>query len=202
MGLALTGSTGCEVNVDIFVDSRSEVGLAKQIYEQIRRGVLDGRLASGDRIPPSRELAATLQVSRHTVTTADEQLAAEGYVDGRRGGGTVVSDLYLPALPRDATSALAPPPSPHRAASAIRFDPRPGHARPSAVPHSRLETRHAVRDRPAPRPRRAPGRTGRPAAAPGQLDRARVTLTFNEPVAPGDAVSSAPSAGTDDSSTA
>ncbi len=41
-------------------------------------------------------LAAELAVSRSTVTDAYERLAAEGYVEGRRGGGTVVVGGTLP----------------------------------------------------------------------------------------------------------
>lgn len=42
-------------------------------------------------MPSTRELAATLGVSRATVTAAYEQLVAEGYLDGHRGSGTFVS---------------------------------------------------------------------------------------------------------------
>ncbi|HEY8338894.1 MAG TPA: winged helix-turn-helix domain-containing protein, partial [Egibacteraceae bacterium] len=82
--------------MDIFLDPDAGTGLAAQIYAQIRDGILEGRLRPGDRLPPSRELAATLGVSRHTVTTAYGRLVAEGYLDGRRGGGTVVSSLLVP----------------------------------------------------------------------------------------------------------
>lgn len=55
---------------------------------------------SGTRLTPSRVLAAELEVSRSTVTDAYERLAPEGYVEGRRGGGTVVAGGILPP-PRD-----------------------------------------------------------------------------------------------------
>jgi len=41
-------------------------------------GILGGRFVAGDRLPSSRDLAATLGVSRSTVTHAYEQLIAEG----------------------------------------------------------------------------------------------------------------------------
>jgi GntR family transcriptional regulator/MocR family aminotransferase len=65
--------------------------LSGQIYRQIRRAVLDGRLRAGDRLPPSRELARALAVSRLTVTIVYERLAGEGYVRTATGSGTFVS---------------------------------------------------------------------------------------------------------------
>jgi GntR family transcriptional regulator / MocR family aminotransferase len=41
--------------------------LTGEIYRQLRRAILDGRLPSGGRLPPTRELARWLNVSRTTV---------------------------------------------------------------------------------------------------------------------------------------
>jgi GntR family transcriptional regulator/MocR family aminotransferase len=40
--------------------------LAGEIYRQLRAAILDGRLRGGDRLPPTRELAVRLSVSRTT----------------------------------------------------------------------------------------------------------------------------------------
>ena len=50
--------------MDIFIDPKSDVGLANQIYEAIRSAILDGRFAPGDRLPASRELAGTRNIDR------------------------------------------------------------------------------------------------------------------------------------------
>lgn len=68
-------------------------GLARQLYQALRERILDGRLASGTRLPASRELATLLGISRNTVTRALDQLYAEGYVNGRVGDGTYVAEL-------------------------------------------------------------------------------------------------------------
>ncbi|MGG2398466.1 PLP-dependent aminotransferase family protein [Pseudomonas sp. SH1-B] len=100
-------------------------GLARQLYQALRERILDGRLASGTRLPASRELAALLGISRNTVTRALDQLYAEGYVAGRVGDGTYVAELKTqrtvptqaphempssPALQRLHTHHLALPP--------------------------------------------------------------------------------------------
>ena len=62
-----------------------------EIYRQIRDAMVKGVLRHGDRLPPSRELAATLSVSRMTVTIAYERLVAEGLASSRVGDGTFVT---------------------------------------------------------------------------------------------------------------
>jgi GntR family transcriptional regulator/MocR family aminotransferase len=66
--------------------------LSREIYRQIVRAILDGRLKPGDRLSPSRELAASLEVARMTVNVAYERLAGEGFVVSRQRAGTFVSD--------------------------------------------------------------------------------------------------------------
>ncbi|MEV6228500.1 PLP-dependent aminotransferase family protein [Saccharopolyspora shandongensis] len=64
--------------------------LAGQIYRQVKAAVLDGRLRTGEALPPTRELARRLSVSRNTVGAAYDRLTAEGFVAGRTGSGTYV----------------------------------------------------------------------------------------------------------------
>ncbi|WP_289140940.1 PLP-dependent aminotransferase family protein [uncultured Pseudomonas sp.] len=68
-------------------------GLTRQLYEALRQRVLDGRLASGTRLPASRDLAAALSISRNSVVRAYDQLYAEGFIEGRVGDGTYVAQL-------------------------------------------------------------------------------------------------------------
>jgi len=69
-----------------------------QIYRHLRRQILTGQLLPGARLPASRRLAREYGVARVTVTQAYEQLQAEGYVIGRPGAGTFVSDQLPPPL--------------------------------------------------------------------------------------------------------
>jgi GntR family transcriptional regulator / MocR family aminotransferase len=66
--------------------------LSVEIYRQVRDGILSGVLSAGDSLPPSRELARTLSVSRMTVTVAYERLTSEGFAYSRVGAGTFVSE--------------------------------------------------------------------------------------------------------------
>jgi GntR family transcriptional regulator/MocR family aminotransferase len=62
--------------------------LADEIYRQLRTAILDGRLTEGALLPPSRELARRLSVSRSTVTVAYDRLIGEGFAIGKVGSGT------------------------------------------------------------------------------------------------------------------
>jgi GntR family transcriptional regulator/MocR family aminotransferase len=69
--------------------------------------VLDGRLRPDERLPPTRDLARRLAVSRNTVAVAYERLIAEGFFTGRVGAGTFVSAQPQP-LSRGTATRHAP----------------------------------------------------------------------------------------------
>ena len=69
---------------------RSDQPLNRGVYSALREAILEGRASAGSKLPSTRALAEELHVSRNTVLFAFEQLAAEGYVESRRGAGTFV----------------------------------------------------------------------------------------------------------------
>jgi GntR family transcriptional regulator/MocR family aminotransferase len=75
----------------IRLDPRQREPLQLQIYQSVRRAILDGVLTPGARLPSSREIADDLGVSRLTAVVAFEHLAAEGYITSRVGAGTFVN---------------------------------------------------------------------------------------------------------------
>jgi len=98
--------------VDLHITLDGHPQLTDAIYRQLRDAILEGRLGPGDRLPPSRELARQLAVSRSTVTVAYDRLMSEGYTDARIGAGTYVSHDLRPRSPRapPRPSALTPRP--------------------------------------------------------------------------------------------
>lgn len=63
----------------------------RRLAEAIREGIVAGRFRPGEKLPPTRVLAANLSMARNTVLEAYEQLVAEGYLAGRHGSGTYVA---------------------------------------------------------------------------------------------------------------
>lgn len=64
--------------------------LATRIAAQIEQLIADERLKPGDRLPPERELAVLLGVSRPSLREAIRSLAAQGRVSVRHGQGVFV----------------------------------------------------------------------------------------------------------------
>lgn len=77
--------------IDLYLDPGSGRRTSAELFGQIRQAIVSGRLAPGDQLPPSRQLAAELGVARSTVTTVYGRLGAEGFVTGRAGAGTLVA---------------------------------------------------------------------------------------------------------------
>jgi GntR family transcriptional regulator/MocR family aminotransferase len=84
--------------VHLELDPDAAVPMYRQVYEGLREAILSGRLARGARLPSSRALAADLGVARNTVLQAFDQLRSEGYLLGRRGGGTRAREVIPDAL--------------------------------------------------------------------------------------------------------
>ncbi|MEJ3404300.1 GntR family transcriptional regulator [Rathayibacter sp. YIM 133350] len=74
----------------IRIDPSSPVPLFEQLATALRSEIIAGRIADGERLPPARELAASLEVNVHTVLHAYRELRQEGLLDLRRGRGAVV----------------------------------------------------------------------------------------------------------------
>ena len=74
------------------VERDSPVPIYRQLDASLRRLILDGTLAPGQKLPSTRQLAQELSVSRITVKSVYEQLVAEGYALAWTGSGTFVSD--------------------------------------------------------------------------------------------------------------
>jgi GntR family transcriptional regulator len=62
-----------------------------QLERRVRLAIADGMLQPGDRLPSVRQLAASLGVATNTVGRAYAQLAREGVIVARAGGGSEVA---------------------------------------------------------------------------------------------------------------
>ena len=79
----------------INLDRSSRISLQKQIYLEIARAIRTGSLPQEARLPASRTLARLLGVSRNTVVTAYEDLAAGDLIRAKRGSGMRVNGRSL-----------------------------------------------------------------------------------------------------------
>ncbi|MEM0155493.1 MAG: GntR family transcriptional regulator [Thermoplasmataceae archaeon] len=77
--------------ITISVDHNSRDPAYKQIYDQIVSHVFTGKLQTGDAIPPSREMASTLDVNFHTVNKAYRLLRDNGVISLSRNRRYIIS---------------------------------------------------------------------------------------------------------------
>ena len=68
-----------------------KVTAVELVVRQVRRMIESGEVRSGDRLPPERELAQQLGVSRPSVRSGFKSLAAMGVVQIRQGAGTFIT---------------------------------------------------------------------------------------------------------------
>ncbi len=82
------------------IDPVRPTSAGELVVEQLRRAIHLGRFLAGDKLPPERELAKQLGVSRTTVREAVKVLEGEGLVRSKRGaaGGLSVLEQNAGAL--------------------------------------------------------------------------------------------------------
>lgn len=77
--------------MDIALSPEARGPLYRRLFETLRHAIVDGSLPPASRLPATRQLASQLDMSRNTVNTAYDMLAAEGYVVARTGSGFYVT---------------------------------------------------------------------------------------------------------------
>lgn len=74
------------------VDLQSSHPLHDQLAGQLRQAISAGDPGPGEKLPPAKELAASLGVNIHTMLRAYKTLQDEGLLEVRRGRGTLVTN--------------------------------------------------------------------------------------------------------------
>ncbi|MFD8217533.1 GntR family transcriptional regulator [Streptomyces sp. NPDC059697] len=80
-----------------------------RVLETLRVRIADGTYAVGSQLPPQRELAEELGVSRDTVQRVVREMNSEGWIKSRQGSGTrvVKSPIHLGAPQKEAPRVRA-----------------------------------------------------------------------------------------------
>jgi len=92
--------------LSVALDPEREQPLFLQLASSVADDIRSGRLKAGDALPGSRELAGLLGVNRNTIVAGYGELAAEGLIGTRVGGGTFV----LPTTPQLPLASTPPTP--------------------------------------------------------------------------------------------
>jgi len=137
-------------------DRRAREPLYSQLADHLRDLIAAGRLPTGEKLPPSRELARALGLSRNTVSRAYDALSTLGLLAAEVGRGTYIAGALAPASRKVAPTrarlawsgllatrarrlrdpGVGPEPDP----ASLRFDFRRGRVATSELPVAELQS--------------------------------------------------------------
>jgi GntR family transcriptional regulator len=73
------------------IDTRSGLPIFRQLYDQIERQILGGKLSPGEQMPSVRELSVELKINPMTLSKVYSMLESGGYLERKRGIGLFVA---------------------------------------------------------------------------------------------------------------
>jgi len=77
------------------LDPKSGIPFYRQIIDQIRYGILSGRLNVGEQLPTVRALAVELKVNLNTVSKAYKELEIQNILETQQGTGTFIGSVTV-----------------------------------------------------------------------------------------------------------
>lgn len=92
----------------IALDRSHSIPLSRQLYGQLHQQILHGVILFKERLPPSRELATVLNLSRGVIVECYDMLKVDGLVAGFGKGGTQVSYRKLHRKIKNPSTASEP----------------------------------------------------------------------------------------------
>ena len=89
--------------INFTLDYSSGVPIYRQIIDQIRFGIVSGRLKLGEQLPTVRALAVELKVNLNTVAKAYKELEIKDILETQQGSGTFINktELVVPEKERE-----------------------------------------------------------------------------------------------------
>ena len=86
--------------MDLVLTGSSPLPIYRQLFDQLCGQILDGRLKSGDALPPIRTVARELSISVIPVKRAWEELEAAGFIESFVGRGCFIAPMSADKLQR------------------------------------------------------------------------------------------------------
>ena len=96
-----------KLDLPLMLEPGSTMSMHKQLTMALKDAIQSGRLAPGQMLPSSRELAQSLGISRDTIVRSYEDLSSQGFIQMKTARGTFVS-LNPPVKIDSANEQIAP----------------------------------------------------------------------------------------------
>ena len=81
--------------IDFTLDPKSGIPFYRQIIDQIRYGIVTGKLKVGEQLPTVRALAVELKVNLNTVSKAYRELEIQNILETQQGTGTFIGAVKV-----------------------------------------------------------------------------------------------------------
>ena len=81
--------------IEFRLDPKSGVPYYRQIIDQIRYGIVTGKLEVGEQLPTVRALAVDLKVNLNTVSKAYRELEIQNILETQQGTGTFIGAVTV-----------------------------------------------------------------------------------------------------------
>jgi GntR family transcriptional regulator len=81
--------------IEFKLDPKSGIPYYRQIIDQIRYGILSGKLKVGEQLPTVRALAVELKVNLNTVSKAYRELEIQDILETQQGTGTFIGSVTV-----------------------------------------------------------------------------------------------------------
>ena len=86
--------------MDLYLSGSSPLPIYRQLFDQLCAQILDGRMKSGDALPPIRTVARELSISVIPVKRAWEELESAGFIESFVGRGCFIAPMSADKLQR------------------------------------------------------------------------------------------------------
>ena len=81
--------------IEFKLDPKSGIPFYRQIIDQIRYGIVTGKLEVGEQLPTVRALAVELKVNLNTVSKAYRELEIQNILETQQGMGTFIGSVKV-----------------------------------------------------------------------------------------------------------
>ena len=81
--------------IEFKLDPKSGIPFYRQIIDQIRYGIVTGKLEVGEQLPTVRALAVELKVNLNTVSKAYRELEIQNILETQQGTGTFIGSVKV-----------------------------------------------------------------------------------------------------------
>ena len=92
--------------IDFVLDPKAGIPFYRQIIDQIRYGIVSGRLRVGEQLPTVRALAVDLKINLNTVSKAYKELEIQNVLETQQGTGTFVNKVVIDLPENERTKKL------------------------------------------------------------------------------------------------